>query len=278
MTRRPLYLACGIPAALICFCFLTLLFTPNDAVKGVLVRIADNAGYTLDCTGFGKRFPLGFKADAVELSSAQGPLIRLRDARVGLKLLPLLTGKLRVACRGAIGTGEIEGEVDLGKSQGWAVQCKGVRLEEIPYFSTAAEARVRGELRLSGKMVTRKGIGEGDMQVEVRGAELSGVKVGAMPLPDASYKEVRGALSIEKGRAVLKSFTLDGDGIYVRLKGDSTLANLVGNSPLNLTLDLMPKPSFMERQKFVFLLLIKYQNSPGSYSIPIRGTLAHPAI
>jgi hypothetical protein len=41
---------------------------------------------------------------------------------------------------------------------------------------------------------------------------------------------------------------------------------------------MMPKPAFLERQKFIFLLLMRYQSSPGAYSIPIRGTLAHPAI
>jgi len=34
----------------------------------------------------------------------------------------------------------------------------------------------------------------------------------------------------------------------------------------------------MEKQKFVFLLLSKYLTSPGAYQIPIRGTLAKPAI
>jgi len=278
MKGRALYLACGIPAAVLCFILLTLFFTPNDAIKGLLVRVADNAGYTLDCTGFGKRFPLGFKADALTLSSEKGALLKLRDARAGLDLLPLLTGKLRLSYGGRIGAGGIEGTLDLGKSQGWQVECRGVRLEDIPYFSSVAQARVGGELRLSGKMVTSKGVGSGELQLEVRGAELAAVKIGEMPLPDASYKEVRGALNMENGRAVLKSFTLNGDGIYVRLKGDAVLGRPLGNSALNLTVEMMPKPAFLERQKFVFLLLTKYLTSPGVYSIPIHGTLAHPAI
>jgi type II secretion system protein N len=278
MKGRALYLALGIPAALLCFLFLTLLFTPNDAIKGLLARAADNAGYTLDCTGLGKRFPVGLKADALELSSEKGSLLKLRDARVALELLPLLTGKLRLSYAGRIGTGEIEGDLDLGKNQGWTVHASAVRLEDIPFFTTVAAARIKGELKLNGKLVTRKGISDGDLQLEVRAAELAGVKLGEMPLPDASYREVRGALSIEKGHAILKSFTLNGDGIYVRLKGDTVLANPLGNSALNLTMEMMPKPAFLERQKFVFLLLTKYQSSPGAFSVPIHGTLAHPAI
>ena len=278
MTRRPLYLALGIPAAIVCFLYLTLLFTPNDAIRGALERAAGNAGYTLDCTGFGKRFPAGLKASTLAISSGKGALLQLSDARLGLKLLPLFWGRLQLGYRGRIGTGGIEGDVTLGKRPGWSVQARGVRLEDIPFFASVAAARVKGELRLTGELKSPKGIPEGDLQLEVRGAELAGVKVGDLPLPDASYQEVRGALRVEKGHALLKSFTLNGDGIYVRLKGDTVLATPLGNSPLNLALEIMPKPAFLERQKFVFLLLTKYQSSPGAFSIPIHGTLAHPAL
>lgn len=278
MNRRTLYLACGIPAALLLFLLLTLLFTPSHAIKGVLVRAAENAGYTLECTGFGKSFPLGLKADKVELGSDKGALLKLSNVKVRLELLPLFTGKARVAYRLNIGAGEAKGDLDLGKNKGWSMQCRGVRLEDIPFFSTVAEARVRGELRLTGKLEAKNGTGTGELQLEVRAAEVAGVKIGSMPLPDAAYREVRGVLKIDKGRAVLKSFTLNGDGIYVRLSGDTVLGTPVGASPLNLTMEMMPKPSFLERQKFVFLLLTKYQSSPGAFSIPIRGTLAHPSM
>jgi len=278
MRRRALYLALGIPAGLVLFLYLTLCFVPNDALKGVLVRAAGNAGYTLDLTGFRKGFPLAVKARAVEVSSEQGLLLKVSDARVGLEVLPLLIGKARVAYRGHIGTGEFSGTVTLGRKPGWNILAKGVRLEEIPFFGTVAGARVRGELRLTGEVASLKGALQGDLQIQVRGAELASVKIGEMPLPDATYQDVRGALNLDRGQAHLKSFTLTGDGIYVRLKGDVSLATPIGDSPLNLALEMMPKPEFLDRQKFVFLMLIKYLTSPGAYTVPIHGTLAHPAI
>lgn len=278
MKRRTLYLACGIPAAVACFFFLTILFVPSRSIEGLLVRICGNAGYTLRCTGFGKVLPVGFSARTLEIASEKGALLQLRDAKVRLELLPLLAGKAAVACSGGIGTGEVKGEIFLGKSPAWDLKCRGVRLEEIPFFKNVAEASVKGELRLTGQLAPGKDGGQGDMQLEVKGAEVAGVKVGSMPLPDAAYREVRGALKIDKGRAALKSFTLNGDGIYVRISGDTQLAKPLGASPLNLTMEMMPKPAFLERQKFVFLLLTKYQSSPGAFSIPIRGTLAHPSI
>jgi len=278
MKIRPLYLALGIPAALVLFLYLTLLFTPNDALRGVVVRAAENAGYTVGLTGFGKRFPLGVKARGVELSSAKGSLLKLTDAHLGLELLPLLVGRLQLGYGGRIGAGRLTGDIVLGRHPGGSIEARGIRMEDIPFFSSVASARAKGELRLTGAVQSPKGVAEGDLQLEVRGAELAGIKIGDMPLPDASYKEIRGALRVEKGHALLKSFTLNGDDIYVRLKGDTVLAQPLPNSPLNLTLEMMPKPSFLERQKFVFLLLTKYQTSPGAFSVPIRGTLAHPSI
>jgi type II secretion system protein N len=269
----------GIPAGIFLFLLLTLAFTPNDAIKGAIVRGADNAGYTLAFTGFGKAFPVGIKASSLEISSVQGSLLTLSDPRIRLELLPLLTGKLRIAYRGKIGSGgSLEGDATLGPAPGWSVDAHGIRLQDIPFFTTVAEAKVKGELRVTGAVTTKNKLPEGDLQLSVQGAELAGVKLGAMPLPDASYRQIRGALHVEKGRAQLKSFTLDGEGIYVRLKGDSTLVTPLGASALNLTMEMMPQPAFLDKQKFVFLLLTKYQTSPGAFSIPIHGTLAHPAI
>lgn len=279
MKGRALYLAAGIPAALLFFVLLTVWFIPNDAIKGVLQRSAENAGYSIAFSGFGKSLPLGLKADTVEVSSAKGALVKATGVKVGLKILPLVTGKVLVGYRGKVGGGEVAGDISLGKQQGWSVDGRKVRLEEIPFFTSVAGARVKGELRVEGRVSAARGAAPtGELQLQVQGAELGGVKIGEMPLPDATYRDVRGALRIDKGMAHLKSFTFDGEGIYVRLKGETALQKPLGNSPLNMTLEMMPKPEFLERQKFVFLLLVKYQTSPGAYSIPLRGTLGHPSI
>ena len=278
MSRRRLYIGCAVPAALALFLLLTVFFIPNDAIKGLLVRAADQRGLTLSLSGLSKGFPLALTARGVEVSSAQGALVRLDRVRVGLEILPLFVGKARLAVRGALGSGEIAGTVDLARHPGFTVKADGIRLEDIPFFRTVAGARVKGELRLTGDIAGGKELPSGKFRLEVRNVELSGVKVGPMPLPDASYKDVRGALAIGKGRADLTSLTLDGDGIYLRLKGEATLANPIGDSPLNLTLEMMPSPAFLEKQKFVFLLLTKYQTTPGTYRIPIHGTLGHPAV
>jgi type II secretion system protein N len=158
------------------------------------------------------------------------------------------------------------------------VEISHLRLEDIPFFPTATSARVKGNLQAQGSFWGKGDSTRGEARLEVKSVELAGMKIGELPLPDASYDVVRGALKVNNGKAVLESFTLQGEGLYVRLKGDFPVITPLGSAPLNLTLELMPKPDFLEKQKFVFLLLAKYLNSPGVYHIPIRGRLAKPAI
>ena len=85
-------------------------------------------------------------------------------------------------------------------------------------------------------------------------------------------------MRVADGRARLESFTLLGDGVYMRLSGDLPGGANAATSPLQLTLEIMPKPEFMDKQRLVFLLLAKFAASPGVYKVPIRGTLLKPVI
>jgi hypothetical protein len=49
-------------------------------------------------------------------------------------------------------------------------------------------------------------------------------------------------------------------------------------APLNVTLEMMPKPEFLIQQKLVFLLFARFLVTPGHYRIPITGTLQEPKI
>ena len=85
-------------------------------------------------------------------------------------------------------------------------------------------------------------------------------------------------VKVQENRARLESFTLQGDGIYMRLSGNLPAGPRAAQAPLNLMLEIMPKPEFLESQKLVFLLMAKFMTSPGVYRIPVRGTLLKPEI
>ncbi len=278
MPRRWPAVVLGIPAALIFFVTFVIIFIPTTELKGIADRALASAGYTFHAAEFGKALPLGIKAREVEIADERGPLFRADEAVVRLRLLPLLLGRVNIGFRAGIGKGTVKGDYSTASGGEANIEIEHLRLEDIPFFLTATGATIKGDLQAEGHFSGKRNAARGQGRLEVKGMELASVKIGEMPLPDASYDTVRGAMKISGGKVVLESFTLQGAGLYVRIKGDFPVITPLKAAPLNLTLELMPKPDFMEKQKFVFLLLTKYLTSPGAYQIPVRGILAKPSI
>ena len=278
MARRWGAIAAGTACALLLFIIFVVIFTPSGVMRGVVERALDNAGYSFRATGFGKALPLGINARNVEIGDYRGVLFRADYAEVRVRLLPLLAGKASLSYSADLGGGRVAGTFSSGKKGEFTFALSRVRLEDIPFFATATGAHVKGDLGAEGSFTVSGSNLAGKGRLEIKGLELSGVKISGMQLPDAAYDNVRGALQVTGGKAVLESATLQGEGIYARISGDFPVMTPLGSSPLNLTLEILPKPGFLEKQKLVFLLLARYLVSPGNYRIPIQGTLARPAI
>lgn len=212
------------------------------------------------------------------LSSDQGALIGCKQLKLQLRLLSLLTGRMALGVTGVIGSGLVTLEYGLTGQDALKLYVKDIGLADIPFFKTALGAKAGGILWSEGS-ITRGSTGlNGDLKLEVRQLELSGVKLGAFPLPDVADLGSQGMVRVKNGVARLESFTLQGEGIYMRLSGDLPSGANAANAPLNLTLEIMPKPAFLDSQKLVFLLLAKFMVSPGVYRVPIKGTLLKPVI
>ncbi len=275
---RPVAIAAAAAGGTLLFLLLTLVFIPDRAVEQAVASALAANGFTFKANSFGKALPLGVQGKRLEIGTDAGPILILDEAAVRLRLPPLLTGRISFSIAGRIGGGAIDGSIAVAPQKAVTLAIKDLPLEAVPFFTTVAGTQAKGLARIN---VTLQGVGaktKGDVRLQVRGAELNGIKIGETPLPDASYREIQGMLRVAGGKTNLESFTLQGDGLYVRLSGNMPLITPVTASPLNLSLELMPKPEFLERQKFVFLLLVKYLASPGHYQIPIRGTLAKPLI
>ena len=199
-TRRWLFPAVGTAGIIVLFIFLTLFLVPDHELQGLASRVLERQGYSLRAARFGKAFPLGVKAVDLEISGEGGPLLKAQKASVRLRLLPLVTGKVSFGYRVDIGAGHISG--DFAPRDGEiSIEASGVRLEDLPFFQTVTGARVKGEMRLSGSF---KGKGKqpgGELRLEVKGANVSGVKISEMPLPDADYTVIQGMLRRKGGQS-----------------------------------------------------------------------------
>ncbi len=262
------FLAGIFPALVICF-------IPAAEVEALLRRMLAQQGYTLTASRFGKAFPLGMSAADVTVADQRGALMQLDRLELRLPLIPTLLGTPTLSADGVVGSGTISLLWRWGKGGGISADIVGLPLERLPFFRSVAGASVKGVLRGEARLAGPPQRMNGAIKVEVKDAELADMKIGEMPLPAVSHETIQGMLRVREGRGRVESLTVEGSGLYARVSGEIPLS---ASAPLELVLELMPKAEFLEKQKFVFLLLLKYLDSPGHYRLPLRGTLAKPTI
>lgn len=275
--QRLLRTAGLLAAGVFLFLFFAYLLIPTGRIDVVISQVLAEQGLTLT-PGASKTILPGLAWDNLQLSSEQGALFRSEQLKIQLRLLPLLTGKVKVGAKAAIGAGRFDLEYGLTGKDALDLHIDSVSLADIPFFKTVLGAQAGGSLWSQGT-ITRgpKGV-NGELKLEVKQLEFSGVKLGSFQLPDAANLRSQGMIRVTNDSARLESFTLQGDGVYMRISGNLPSGANAATAPLNLTLEIMPKADFMEKQKLVFLLLAKFMVSPGVYRLPISGTLLKPVI
>lgn len=275
--RRLIQIAAYLAAGGFLLVVLTYLLFPMGRVNAVINQQLAAQGLTLT-PGAHKTILPGLAWNDLLLSSDRGALLRCERLKLQLGLLSLLKGRVTVAAAASIGSGRLDLEYGVTGKKALVLHADGISLAAVPFFKTVLGAKAGGSLWSEGS-VTRGPQGlNGELKLEIRQLEFSGVKLGAFPLPDAANLCSQGMVRVMNGNARLESFTLQGEGIYMRLSGDIPSGANAANAPLNLVLEIMPKPEFLEKQKLVFMLLARFAASPGVYRLPIRGTLLKPEI
>lgn len=261
--------------------FLFLLFSyvlfPTARIDAVIAQILSRQGLTL-APAVHKTLLPGLAWDNLVLSSEQGQLLQCERLQVRPLLLPLFIGRAVVSGGATVGKGHLDVTYALNGKNALDLDADGISLAEIPFFKNVLGATMAGNLWSRGTLQRgAKGL-SGDLKLEIKQLDFSGVKLGAFPLPDVSKLKTQGMVRVSEGKARLESFTLEGEGIYMRLSGDVPTGANAAVTPLAMSLEIMPKPEFLEKQKLVFMLLAKFMTSPGVYTVPIKGTLLKPQI
>ena len=268
---RLIILALG---GLVLFCYLVYLFLPAGRINTCITRNLENQGLVLTPEA-GKALLPGLIWRDARLASPQGALAAFNSLILRPRLTSLLAGHVRFNLTGEIREGRFDLDYALNGRDALRFTADGINLADIPFFKTALSGRVAGELWSQGSARRVPQGLDGELKLEVKRLEFSGVTLGGVPLPDAANLRSQGMARIAGNRVRLESFTIQGDGVFMRLSGEIPGTS---DSPLNLILEIMPKADFYERQKLVFMLLAKFMVSPGNYRVPIRGTLLKPSI
>lgn len=266
-----------LAAVLLLFVIFSYLLFPTARIDAVITQILSRQGLTLTPAVHKTLLP-GLAWDNLLLSSEQGALLRCERLQVRPLLLPLFMGRAVVSGGATVGKGHLDVRYAVNGKDALYLDSDGISLAEIPFFKTVLGATAAGNLWSSGTLQRGANGLSGDLKLEIKQLDFSGVKLGAFPLPDVTRMKAQGKVKVDGGKARLESFTLEGEGIYMRLSGDLPTGASAAVAPLNMNLEIMPKADFLEKQKLVFMLLGKFMTSPGVYTVPIRGTLLKPQI
>ena len=261
---------------LLLFLLFSYLLFPTERIDSIIGQTLSRQGLTVAPTVRKTLLP-GLAWDKLLLSSEQGPLFASDHLQIRFLLLPLLTGRAELDTTASIGGGAMEIRAGLTGKTALEVAADGVPLAEIPFFKSVMGAKMGGTLWSRGTLLRSTKGSSGDVKLEIKQLEFSGVKLGNFPLPDATNMKAQGIVRLTNGRARVESFTLESDGLYMRLSGDIPVDH-IAETQLNMMLEIMPKAELLEKQKLVFLMLAKFMVSPGVYNVPVSGTLLKPVI
>ncbi len=200
-----------------------------------------------------------FEAAHMALKKSESVLVSVDDVKGRIHPLRLLLGQPALHLRGSLAGGGIDAMIGPFRRTA-DVRVTGAHIGEIPFVGFAG---VEGTGTLSGQLTIAGG--RGDVTFTVTDARLQTGSFGGIAVPLSMFHEARCAMSIQGEVVKVLSFSLEGEGIYARIKGE------IAGRTLNLNLELMPDRSFKEA---VFLSALgTYRVSPGYYVIPIRKTL-----
>jgi hypothetical protein len=165
-------------------------------------------------------------------------------------IISLFTLKAALRIRGKINTGSVQGSI--GREEGnLAISMKGsnIQVNGIPlleHFGITGDGILSFHFQQAGK--------NGEVAFKIDEARLKGSLNGIQALPLTVFRTVKGSL-LTGDTISIQSITLEGKGIYARLKGEIT------NNRLNGNMEIMMDPLF-EPYALLQAVLKPYLASP----------------
>ena len=241
---------------------LWFIAVPKSLLSGLITDSFQGSSVGIDTVNFqkGPFYDVSIGQLKVEKSGSTILSVDNLDGRFSFSsLLKLSPG---IIFHGDVAGGTIHGTVYFSKG-GRRIDAvlEGAHLEDVPFLTKAG---IDGKGIVSGKY--RADNSKGSLEFTVDSADIKPYSFGGVPVPLNMFQKARGSMETDGRMLKIVSFTMEGKGIYARIKGS------VNGRMMNLTLEIMPDAS-LERQNPMFSMIRQYEVSPGHYSIPLRSTL-----
>ncbi len=231
---------------------------PEDMISDYITNSVKSDKIIIKTQGIKKGLFLNLNIRKIDIKKKdETPLLTIENVHAKPDFMSLLKLNPQLPFTGQIHSGLIEGVYSV-KEEALKLNGRDINLKDITSLKLV---NVEGEGNLSIKMEIIRG--QGDVLFNVKDARLKQtILPGGYFLPLNLFNDIKGLLAVKKDVLEVKAFSLEGEGVYARIKGNIT------GSDVDLNMELMPDASF---QKPSMLLLISpFQVSPGYYLIPIK--------
>ena len=256
--KLPIIILAAVP---VLFWMMWIVF-PETAIQTIIEDSVAGSQFVVEAQGLKKGFFYTLDIDALVLKGSRGELISVKDIRSYINPLFVPLFQLRLTGNGAIGDGNITGNLTLskGKIKG-VLNFNKVGFGELHFLKLTG---IKGSGTLSGSVAISESAGHAEFvssDAVFEETEFSGVKA-----PLNIFHMVKGSLDLRGGVIEVVSLAFQGKDVYARLKGD------IRGNVMDIFMELMPGKSYIENP-FVLAGLEAYKISPGYYIIPVKGNL-----
>lgn len=290
---------------IVSFLFFVFMTFPYSVLKeSVVSQISEQTGLNIRIQEFGPAIPLGFYAEKVAVTPAQGgPTLQFEKARVSLSIFRLFIGDLAVNVQLATANkGTLNSQASwkiwkvitgrLGNPRRLILEANRFDLGNsmdflLKYSAQQANDLIKGVLN----QMSLTGILNGDMQLvmasddpiqssgEVNLEILNGVLDLNDPnlnIPAQNFSKALIRANLKGGRFVLdNSSGLAAEEISIALNGSANLRHPLDRSILDIDINLQLQGTL--KDNFGFLLSMMGSGSDESANYKLTGTMGRPA-
>lgn len=256
---KTFFIILSIPIIIIFLIFgAWLIAIPEGMISDLISDSVKSDKVLIKLEGIEKGFFFNLNIRKIEIKKKDETLLAaFENVNISPDFLSLLKLNPQLPFAGQMHSGIIEG-VYVIKEDAFILNGKDIKLGEINSLKLIG---IDGEGNLSLKLEIIKG--QGEIIFNVRDARLKATTLpGGFILPLNWFHDIKGLLSAGKETTEVKSFTLEGEGVYARVKG-----NITGNT-IDLKMEVMPEASF--KKQSLLILIEPFKASPGYYVIPIK--------
>ncbi len=263
---------------------------PVDAVRERLTLEAAAQGWQVRMNDIAPSGFAGVRMSEMTLESRDGGRIPVDEARVSLRLWPLLLGKRSLAFDLRLYQGRLQGVVEEGRG----VQRLALRGEGIDLATAAPVKQALGGLDVAGVLRADLDVTldpkdqqktAGRIELGVERAALSGQVsfpgMGGLTLPRASLGTVTGRATVRAGKAEFEKLEArgedleaSGEQLYFMVQPRLEFAPLFGRARLKVAEAFWQKAPAL--RALADAALASARRPDGSWQFQVYGSLGHP--